>query len=112
LAGLLIGVMKAEGVRVRLVTDAQSALEAVESDRPSLIALEHNPPEIDGLAACRAIRGKADAYATTVPIVLVAAQEEAVAGTAAGVTGWLLTPFSSIYARTRLRAGLLRLRLR
>jgi DNA-binding response OmpR family regulator len=52
----------------------------------------------------------ADTYATEVPIVIVSAQEDAVAGTAAGVTGWLITPFSSIYARIRLRAGMLRLR--
>jgi phosphoribosyl 1,2-cyclic phosphodiesterase/CheY-like chemotaxis protein len=110
LAGLLVGVVKAEGIRVRLVTDAESAVQAVLSDRPSLVALEHNLPGMDGLNACRAIRMTADTYATEVPIVIVSAEEDAVAGTAAGVTGWLVTPFSSIYARTRLRAGVLRLR--
>ncbi len=110
LAGLLVGVVKAEGIRVRLVTDAESAVQAALSDRPSLVALEHNLPGMDGLGACRAIRMTADTYATEVPIVIVSAQEDAVAGTAAGVTGWLITPFSSIYARIRLRAGMLRLR--
>ena len=110
LAGLLVGVVKAEGIRVRLVTDAESAVQAALSDRPSLVALEHSLPGMDGLGACRAIRMTADTYATEVPIVIVSAQEDAVAGTAAGVTGWLITPFSSIYARIRLRAGMLRLR--
>jgi DNA-binding response OmpR family regulator len=40
----------------------------------------------------------------------VSTEEDAVAGAAAGVSSWLLRPFSSIYARTRLRAGVLRLR--
>jgi phosphoribosyl 1,2-cyclic phosphodiesterase/CheY-like chemotaxis protein len=110
LAGLLVGVVKAEGIRVRLVTDAESAVQAALSDRPSLVALEHNLPGMDGLSACRAIRMAADTSATEVPVVIVSAEEDAVAGTAAGVTSWLITPFSSIYARTRLRAGILRLR--
>jgi phosphoribosyl 1,2-cyclic phosphodiesterase/CheY-like chemotaxis protein len=110
LAGLLVGVVKAEGIRARLVTDGESAVQAALSDRPSLVVLEHNLSGIDGLGACRAIRMTADTYATEVPIVIVSAEEDAVAGTAAGVTGWLVTPFSSIYARTRLRAGVLRLR--
>jgi phosphoribosyl 1,2-cyclic phosphodiesterase/CheY-like chemotaxis protein len=110
LAGLLVGVVKAEGIRARLVTDGESAVQVALSDRPSLVVLEHNLSGMDGLGACRAIRMTADTYATEVPIVIVSAEEDAVAGTAAGVTGWLVTPFSSIYARTRLRAGVLRLR--
>jgi phosphoribosyl 1,2-cyclic phosphodiesterase/CheY-like chemotaxis protein len=110
LAGLLVGVVKAEGLRARLVTDGESAVQVALSDRPSLVVLEHNLSGMDGLGACRAIRMTADTYATEVPIVIVSAEEDAVAGTAAGVTGWLVTPFSSIYARTRLRAGVLRLR--
>jgi ribonuclease BN (tRNA processing enzyme)/CheY-like chemotaxis protein len=110
LAGLLVGVVKAEGIRARLVTDGESAVQTALSDRPSLVVLEHNLSGMDGLAACRAIRMTADTYAAEVPIVIVSAEEDAVAGTAAGVTGWLVTPFSSIYARTRLRAGVLRLR--
>ena len=110
LASLLVGVVKAEGIRVRLVTDGQSAVQAALSDRPSLVVLEHQLSGMDGLAACRAIRMMADIYGTEVPIVIVSTEEDAVAGNAAGVTGWLITPFSSIYARTRLRAGVLRLR--
>ncbi len=109
LAGLLTGVVKAEGIRVRLVTDGNAALEAALSDRPSLIVLEHNLPGMDGLGVCRAIRDRADTYAAEVPIGIVSAQEDAGSGTAAGVTGWLVTPFSAIYARTRLRAWVMRL---
>ena len=109
LASQLVGVVKAEGIRVRLVTDAASLVQAVLSDRPSLVALEHNLPHIDGLGACREIRMAADIHSNQVPIVIVAAEEDAAAGAAAGVTGWLVTPFSSIYARTQLRAGMLRL---
>jgi len=110
LAGMLTGVAKAEGIRVRLVTNGQPAVLRALSDRPSLVVLEHDPPVTDGLAVCRAIRDIASTYATEVPIVIVSAQEDAVAGAAAGVTRWLVKPFSTIYARTRLRTGVLRLR--
>jgi phosphoribosyl 1,2-cyclic phosphodiesterase/CheY-like chemotaxis protein len=110
LAGLLVGVVKAEGIRVRLVADGASAVQAALSDRPSLVVLEQNLSGMKGLDACRAIRMTADTHAKEVPIVIVSTEEDAVAGAAAGVSSWLLRPFSSIYARTRLRAGVLRLR--
>ena len=110
LASLLVGVVKAEGIRVRLMTDTEAAVQAALADRPSLVVFEHNLPGMDGLSACRAIRMTGDTYTTEVPIVLISAEEDAAAGTAAGVTSWLITPFSSIYARTRLRAGILRMR--
>jgi hypothetical protein len=42
------------------------------------------------------------------PIIIVAERENSAAGTAAGVTDWLIKPFSKQYARTRLRTWVLR----
>ena len=42
------------------------------------------------------------------PVIVVADAEDCEGGLAAGVTDWLIRPFSSAYARTRLRAWLLR----
>ena len=106
----LTGIVNAEGIRVRHETDDQMIIQAVLSDRPTLLVLEHNPPKVDGLALCRKIRLIGDKHAADMPIAIVSAQEDAVGGMASGVTAWLMTPFSSIYARTRLRAGLFRLR--
>ena len=110
LALFLTEIVNAEGIHVRLETDRDSIIRATLSEKPSLIVLQHQPPEMDGLAICRSIREHADPYTADVPIALVASQEDAAAGTAAGVTAWLVTPFSAIYARSRLRAAVLRLR--
>ena len=43
------------------------------------------------------------------PVVVIAAREDQAAGAAAGVTDWLIKPFDSSYARTKIRAWVLRL---
>jgi GAF domain len=42
------------------------------------------------------------------PVVIIAKEEHAAAGAAVGVTDWLVEPYSGVYARTRVRAWLLR----
>jgi hypothetical protein len=42
------------------------------------------------------------------PVVMVATQEKQTAGAAAGVTDWLIRPFTDAYARTKIRAWVLR----
>ncbi len=42
------------------------------------------------------------------PVVMVAGEEDQVSGAAAGVTDWLIKPFSDAYARTKIRAWALR----
>ena len=108
LAGFLTEITNAEGVHVRLEADPEAVIQATVSDEPSLIVLQHRPPEIDGLAICRTIRAHPGSYAAEVPIALVASQEDAAGGNAAGVTAWLVPPFSQIYARSRLRTAVLR----
>src|SRR5262249_5079532 len=74
-------------------------------DRPSLVILEHDKARVDGMANCRAIRQIKD---HEIPVVMVAAQEDSGAETAAGVSDWLIKPFTSSYARTKIRAWVLR----
>ena len=57
------------------------------------------------MATCRAIRQIKD-YET--PVVMIAAQQDSAAGAAAGVSDWLIKPFTSSYARTKIRAWVLR----
>src|SRR5215472_4575771 len=107
-AKFLAGIVNAEGIEVKRQVDEASIMQAARLERPTLIVLEHNPPTIDGLRICRHLRDSGDHHLEQVPIAIVAAQEDTAAGAAAGLTTWLVTPFSSIYARTRLRAGLFR----
>src|SRR5260370_39044191 len=69
----------------------------------SLAILEHDPPRIDGMEVCRAIRQQETDREHQLPVVMVAAQEDQTAGAVAGVTDWLIKAFNDAYARTKIR---------
>jgi DNA-binding response OmpR family regulator len=100
--------LHADGVTVLRVRDGASALRLAQTDKPSLIILDRHLRGVDSLETCRQIRAEAGGTGKEVPIVIVAAQEDTAAGNAAGVTDWLVKPFSTIYARARIRSWLLR----
>ena len=108
IGAVLSEAIRAEGIPVRLVSDGDAARKLILKDRPSLVMLEHDIPRMDGLETCRAIRRELAADESKLPVVLVAAQEDPVADVAAGVTERLIKPFSSSYARTKVRAWVLR----
>ena len=97
-----------DGIRVLHATDSPSVLRLAQTDKPSLIMLDRDLLGVDSLETCKAIRTLANADGGEVPVVIVAAQEDVAGGMAAGVTDWLIRPFSSLYARTRMRALLMR----
>jgi phosphoribosyl 1,2-cyclic phosphodiesterase/DNA-binding response OmpR family regulator len=105
---LLVEAAQAEGVQTILTTDAESTLLRAREGMPELILLEHDPAGIDGLSVCRALREEQRQRLQEVPIILVAGREDPSAGIAAGVTQWLITPFTSQYARAQIQASLLR----
>jgi phosphoribosyl 1,2-cyclic phosphodiesterase len=105
LAAVLFEAIRAEGIRVNAATGIDEARRLLAEDRPALAMLEHAGARIDGLHMCRALRQTEGAE---LPIIMVAEREELGAGTAAGVTDWLISPFSTTYARTKIRAWVLR----
>ena len=108
IAAILSEAIRAEGIPVKFVSDGDAAHHLILKDPPSLVMLEHDIPRIDGLEICRAIRSELVADESKLPIVLVAAREDSAAGAVAGVTDWLTKPFTSSYARTKVRAWILR----
>jgi DNA-binding response OmpR family regulator len=108
IAAILSETIQAEGIPVKFVSDGDAARQLILKDPPSLVMLEHDIPRIDGLEICRAIRNELVADENKLPIVLVAAREDPAAGAAARVTDWLTKPFSISYARTKVRAWILR----
>jgi DNA-binding response OmpR family regulator len=80
----------------------------IAKDRPSVAILEHDPPYIDGMEMCRAIREQENDQEYRLPVIMVATQEDQAAAAAAGVTDWLIKPFTDAYARTKVRAWALR----
>src|SRR5499433_2940978 len=97
--------IRAEGIRFNFFSAIDEARKLISKDRPSLVILEHDKARVDGMANCRAIRQIKD---HETPVVMVAAQEDPGVGAATGVSDWLIKPFTSSYARTKIRAWLLR----
>jgi phosphoribosyl 1,2-cyclic phosphodiesterase/CheY-like chemotaxis protein len=104
MAAVLSEAIRAEGIRFNFFSAIDEARQLINTDRPSLVILEHDQAGVDGMANCRAIRQMKD---HETPVVMVAAQEDPGAA-ATGVTDWLIKPFTSSYARTKIRAWILR----
>jgi phosphoribosyl 1,2-cyclic phosphodiesterase len=101
-AEILLDAASADQIAVVEAQSESSLLRELATRPVSLIILERL--EDDPLALCAKIR----AQYVDIPIIVVADAEDREAGARAGVTDWLLLPFSSAYARTRIRAWLLR----
>lgn len=104
-AAALAEAVRAEGARANFFSDLDAARTLIARDRPSLAMIEHDTARGDGIALCHEIR---KTETDRLPVVIVAEREEAAAGAAAGVTDWLIMPFTSSYARTKIRAWILR----
>jgi phosphoribosyl 1,2-cyclic phosphodiesterase/CheY-like chemotaxis protein len=105
MAAGLSEVIRAEGLRPSFFSTIDEARTIVRNNHPSLVLLEHDVARTNGLATCRTIR-QIDKDET--PVVLVATQEDPDNGAAVGVSDWLIVPFTTSYARTKIRAWVLR----
>ena len=108
LAATLSEAIQAEGIHTKCFSSMEEVRTLIANDRPSLAILEHDSPYIDGMEMCRVIREQENDQQHQLPVVMVAAQENQAAGAAAGVTDWLIRPFTDAYARTKICAWLLR----
>jgi phosphoribosyl 1,2-cyclic phosphodiesterase/DNA-binding NarL/FixJ family response regulator len=107
-AALFVAAAEAEGIASRVMPDPTLIPEFLHHQRTSLVVLDHDPPRVDGLAICRAIREKAVGDNQSVPVIMLADREDIAGGEAAGVTEWIVKPFTSSYVRTKVRAWVLR----
>jgi phosphoribosyl 1,2-cyclic phosphodiesterase/CheY-like chemotaxis protein len=106
----LLNAAYADQIKVLEARSQVEVLQAIGQKTPSLIILERKEGRPDPLEFCARLR--AHEAMRDIPVIIVADTEDPEAGTAAGVTDWLIRPFSSAYARTRIRAWLLRTRIR
>ncbi|MFZ2031389.1 MAG: GAF domain-containing protein [Vitreimonas sp.] len=105
----------AEADSIPTVTVAVEKLEeAIGSGHPSLIFIGDADAAIDPVLLCQKLRALPGDNARGVPIIVVTEQASVSAerGEVAGVTDWLTRPFSMQYARSRMRAWLMRSMLR
>jgi phosphoribosyl 1,2-cyclic phosphodiesterase/CheY-like chemotaxis protein len=108
LAATLSKTIRAEGIHTKFFSSMDEARALIAKDRPSVAILEHDPPYIDAMEMCRGIREQENDHEYQLPVIMVATQEDQVAAAAAGITDWLIKPFTDAYARTKVRAWALR----
>ncbi len=96
---------QAEGLRVNFCSSAEGARTLLAIDPPSLAIIDFDIAGRDNVGICEAIREMEE---NELPVVAVAEQE----GEADGIMDWLITPFTDSYARTKIRAWVLRVACR
>lgn len=107
--------IKEEGLGLLEAVDGDKALELAQLERPGVYLLEQDLPGGGALELCRAIRAGLSSEGEKARVIVMAKDEHQTRrgpGRDAGVTDWLVWPFTSIYVRTKLRAWLLRTGLR
>ena len=97
------------GHEAHFVEDGAKAIEAVQKDGYDVVLMDVQMPNVDGLAATRAIRGLGGAL-TTIPIIVVSAYAlpvEKEAAASAGASAFLCKPVrrSALDAALRLHSG-------
>ena len=98
--------LKNAGYNVRAVTTGGAALTSVVAETPSLVILDLNLPDIDGVEVCRRIRKSSD-----VPILMLTARDEDVdkiIGLEVGADDYLTKPFNPRELVARVKSVLRR----
>ena len=95
-----------DGFTVESAADGEQAVELARRSNPDVIVLDLMLPGIDGIEACRQIRGFSDAY--IVMLTARAEEHEKIAGLSTGADDYLTKPFSPGELVARVRAMLRR----
>lgn len=106
---LLATVLGREGYKVALATGGVQALKMITNQKPDLILLDVNMPEIDGLEICR--RVKADQATLGIPIIFITGNtspDEIIMGFQVGAADYISKPFRipELLARVHVHAEL------
>jgi two-component system alkaline phosphatase synthesis response regulator PhoP len=98
--------LEKSGFRVATAGDGKTALAATRHERPDLVVLDLNLPEMDGLDVCRALRRESG-----VPIIMLTArvdEADRLIGLELGADDYIIKPFSPRELVARVRAVLRR----
>ena len=106
IASFVSAYLKNAGYAVRTSLNAQSALVEIASEMPSLVVLDLNLPDGDGVELCRRIRKSSD-----VPILMLTARDEDVdkiIGLEVGADDYMTKPFNPRELVARVKSVLRR----
>jgi two-component system, OmpR family, response regulator len=99
------GLLEQAGYSTREAADGQTALEAAREERPELVILEVDLPEVSGYEICRELR---DLLGEGLPLVLVSGQRtdttDRVAGLLIGADDYIVKPCAPDELLARVRA--------
>ncbi len=104
---LLAGMLKESGHKVRPVPSGKLAIQAVQHEKPDLILLDINMPEMDGYEVCAHL--KADAALKDIPILFISAMTETmdkVKAFSVGGVDYVTKPFQFEEVHARVEAHL------
>ena len=99
--------LRYEGYKVVTVQDGGLAISEIEENPPSLLVLDINMPEVDGIQVTRYVRS----VGIDIPICILSARDEVqdrVAGLEAGADDYMIKPFAFEELLARIKALLRR----
>jgi two-component system alkaline phosphatase synthesis response regulator PhoP len=94
------------GFEVLAATEGRGGVELVEKERPDLVILDLNLPDVDGLDICRYLRRR-----TNIPVVMLTGRAEdndTIVGLEIGADDYITKPFNLNELAARVRAVLRR----
>ena len=108
LVNVLSEIAEAEGARLLVAGNVDDVLRVALAKRPSLIIVDDVLDEQSGVEVLKCIRSIGETFAKEVPIIAIAEQRSGSTSEMESFDDVLEKPFSTEYARTRVRAWLLR----
>jgi Response regulator containing a CheY-like receiver domain and a GGDEF domain len=102
-----IELLRAEGMRINLATDARMGCQRAQALQPNLILLDVRMPGADGFAACRIL--KADPQTQDIPVIFLSsanADAERLEGLVNGGVDYILKPCLPMEVLARVRIHL------
>lgn len=95
------------GYKVILVTNGKEAVDIVHASPPDLVILDVMMPVMDGLEACRIIKGNPET--TDIPVIFLSARDETeikVNGLTLGANDYIIKPFKAEELMARVDVAL------
>lgn len=104
---LLAGMLKSKGYKTRAAVNGEAALQAVNTEKPDLILLDINMPDLNGYEVCERLH--ADEEFRDIPVIFLSALNETldkVRAFGAGGVDYVSKPFQFEEVEARVRTHL------